>query len=251
MNRPLWTLNDVCLAGTSRFRLQGITTDIPSGVTAVAGDSGAGKSSLLNLLVRFETPTQGQIICHSGPAAGQLPIYWLPPGDGLWSHLSVRQHLETVHPPVADAATTIDRLLSGFELLELAKTRPDELSQGERSRLAMARALASRARVLVLDEPLVHISLARQEDYWRLVRDCCREFEMSVVMATHDLEVIAREATHLLLLEQGQVIYAGPLAVPMVPLASKGASVLLKKILSYREEHSKTLLSVKQNSPAG
>lgn len=251
MQPLLWTLQDVCLNGTSRFRLQSITTDIASGVTAVVGDSGAGKSSLLNVLVRFELPSRGKIVCHGVPDARQLPIYWLPPGDGLWSHLTLRQHLETVSPRGAEVSATIDRIISGLDLQGLVKSRPDELSQGERSRLAMARALASRARILVLDEPLVHISLARQTAYWDLVRDLCQEFEMSLVMATHDIDVIARESDRLLLLEQGRLAYSGPLASPHSPLASTAATVLLQKIVSCRQEHLKTRLPVKQNSSAG
>src|SRR5262245_19146916 len=108
MHPSLWTLKNVTLRSTHRPRLDAVSCEIQTGVTAVVGDSGAGKSSLLNLLVGFERPDQGEIICHCAATRGQLGVYWLPPGDGLWSHLSVQQHLEIVRTPGADAGSMID-----------------------------------------------------------------------------------------------------------------------------------------------
>ena len=207
----LWTLRNVTLNGRHRPRLQSVSTEIRSGVTAVVGDSGAGKSSLLNLLVGFERPDAGELECHYTPNAGQLAVYWLPPGDGLWGHLTVREHLEVVRPGPGPKTTSsmIDQLLQEFDLEPLQRARPDDLSQGERARLAMTRALASQAAVLVLDEPLIHTSLLRQPAYWAATRKFCAQLAISLVFASHDWETVAREADNLIQLDSGVVKYSG------------------------------------------
>lgn len=251
MPATLWTLNNVTLTGRQRPRLRGISAQIPAGVTAVVGDSGAGKSSLLNLLVGFEQPHAGEIKCGYTPAAGQLNVYWLPPGDGLWSHVTVRQHLEIVQPSAAETPALIDQLLSQFELASLQQARPDDLSQGERARLAIARALASRAAVLVMDEPLVHTSILRQPQYWQLVRDFCSRNGTSLVIASHDLEVISREADHLLILDGGHLVYSGPLERPSTPISNRVAAEMLDRICGNREQEPKTERLFKQNTGLG
>src|SRR5687768_310155 len=128
---PLWTLDDVTLAPA---RLRGIWLQISRGVTAVLGWSGAGKTSLLNLLVGFEKPSSGSIH-FSNPGT---ELMWVPQNGGLWPHCTVREHLALVRP---DSDSTI--LLDTFDLRHREAARPDELSQGERSRLSIARALHS------------------------------------------------------------------------------------------------------------
>jgi ABC-type multidrug transport system ATPase subunit len=247
----LWSLKNVTLNGRQRPRLKSISTEILAGVTAVIGDSGAGKSSLLNLLVGFERPDAGEVVCRYTQAAGQLPVYWLPPGDGLWSHLTVRQHLEVTHPATADCGVFLDKLLSQFDLDDLQRTRPDDLSQGERARLTMARALASRAAVLVLDEPLVHTSMLRQPLYWEVVRDHCSQYAISLVMASHNLETVAHEADHVLILDSGNLAYSGPPTGQPLPVFNLVAAEMLERISQTRRQEPKTERLFKQNPGLG
>lgn len=202
----LWTLNDVSLAGRQSPRLDRVTFQIAPGVTAIIGQSGAGKTSLLNLLVNFEQPDQGRIAFDESSAA--LPVYWSPPTYGLWPHLSVREHLSTVMDGPNDTFE-IDGLLSAFDLTRCANARPGSLSLGEQSRLSVARALASGARVLVMDEPLAHVDPARFGAYWDAIREHCAANETSLVFATHSPEVVLREANHVVCLADGKVAYAG------------------------------------------
>lgn len=240
MSVPLWTLRNVTLRGLRRPRLVDISCEIRSGVTAVVGSSGAGKSSLLNLLVGFERPDEGRIDCHYVAARGQLGVYWLPPGDGLWSHLTVQQHLETVCSRTADASSMIDLLLRNFDLDPFREARPGHLSQGERARLAMARALASQAKVLVLDEPLVHTSILKQPTYWQIVRNLAAQQDISLVIASHDLETVAREAEQVLILDAGRVSYSGRVDTEPVLRPAGEAGELLNRILTHRHQSAKT-----------
>jgi iron(III) transport system ATP-binding protein len=206
----LWSLESVSLSGRRLPRLDRVSLEISAGVTAVLGQSGVGKTSLLNVLVGFERPTTGRVTFQASTLAGELPFFWVPPQHGLWSHLSVRDHLTTVlSTNTNDQTMVVDDLLRMFDLLELADTRPGSLSLGERSRLNVVRALASKAQILVMDEPLAHVDSSRSGRYWKAIREHCAEHGTSIVMASHSPEVVLREASRVVCLEAGRVTYSG------------------------------------------
>jgi iron(III) transport system ATP-binding protein len=195
---PLWTLSHICLGPA---RLDGISLTIESGVTAVVGWSGAGKTSLLNVLVGFEKPERG---IFDGPKS----LYWSPQNHGLWPQCTTREHLQLVH--ASDAR--IDELLGAFDLAERAMARPCELSEGERSRLSVARALAAPAKILVLDEPLAHVDPSRLNRYWAVIRQSVRTDGRSLVFSTHVPEAALSESQNVICLQGGRVLHAGPTA---------------------------------------
>lgn len=208
----LWKLDAVSLSGRQRPRLDRLTCEIPNGTTAVMGPSGAGKTSLLNVLVGFERPDGGRIerteAATDEAGCSRLPVYWSPPDDGLWSHLTVRRHLEVV----AAQPMAVGGLLEEFDLAALAERSPAGLSEGERSRLSAARALASGAAVLVLDEPLVHVDAPRAAACWDALRRRCRAQGTSLVFASHDAVTVMREAGQVLCLDQGRLLWQGAVA---------------------------------------
>lgn len=207
----IWSLDSVTLSGRRTPRLQAVTLAIESGITAVLGQSGAGKTSLLNLLVNFERPTAGTVKFHGPSPTDEIPYFWAPPQHGLWPHLTVREHLTTVSPESSDKAKSCaDALLAKFDLADLANAKPGTLSLGERSRLNVARALCSGARILVLDEPLSHVDSARLGKYWDAVREECDAMGSSLVFATHSPETVLREAERVICLTAGKVVYTGP-----------------------------------------
>ena len=207
--RWIWQLEGVRHAGLDRARLEGITLEIRDGVTAVMGPSGAGKTSLLNLLVGFEEPAAGRLSFRRPEQSG-APLFWSPPDHGLWPHMSVEEHLRAVAPAEPDGADASTRdLLAAFDLVECGDLRPERLSQGQCSRLSVARALASGATLLVLDEPLVHVDRARARSYWRWIRDHLRRRAASLVFATHDPETVLAEAQRVICLDGGRLRYDG------------------------------------------
>ncbi len=225
--RPLFGLDGVTVRGSGRDRLQRVTLRIGSGVTAILGNSGAGKTSLLNVLADFEQPDTGSRTL-SAPLAGglksggagpaRLPLFWVPQGGGLWPHLTVRQHVTGMIGPGLRAVPvgnsdlcgiSADELLAVFDLAERWHALPAELSQGERSRLAVARALASGARVLLLDEPLAHVDVERRSTYWRLMRRVFQETGTSVVFASHEPDTVIRESSRVICLSEGRVVFEG------------------------------------------
>lgn len=201
MNTGLWNLERVDLPPA---RLREVTLTILPGCTAVMGCSGSGKTSLLNLLVDFEQPRSGRIT-HPDRVKQGLTLFWVPPSDGLWPHLSVLGHFETVGSNRSESLS----LLEQFELGGVIDSKPETLSQGERSRLAVALGMACRAQILIMDEPLLGIDDLAARRYWKLLGDYCRSHNVSLIFASHDPEVVIREADHLICLDRGAIAYTG------------------------------------------
>ena len=255
----MFTVNHVTLRGTGRPRLNDVSLTISDRRTAVMGYSGAGKTSLLNLLAGFELPDRGTIslapptlaesastsplqsppedasvfvgrpfqavdaakkvesrrpvkgVLHSfeaslGPAAGRIPLFWVPQNGGLWPHLSAEQHVLSVNK----SKELADEILSSLDLDHRKGAFPDELSQGERSRLALARALASNAEVLLMDEPLSHVDPVRKPGYWNVVAVLIERSSSSIVFTSHEPETVLRRSDSVICLHEGAVVYQGP-----------------------------------------
>ena len=194
----LWQLDAV---SRGPARLRDVSLSIQRGVTAVVGWSGAGKTSLLNLLVGFESPEHGAI-------AGAPRVAWVPQNGGLWSHCTAREHLEIAR----GSREGIDSLLAAFDLAEKHDARPHEMSEGEQSRLAVARALAMPADALVMDEPLVHVDPARAGKYWRSIREHVAATSASLIFSTHVPETALGEAGRAICLREGRVLHEGSVA---------------------------------------
>ena len=193
--RPLWQLDRVSLGAA---RLSEVSLEIPAGVTAVIGWSGAGKTSLLNLLAGFEKPDSGAI-------SGAPAVAWVPHNAGLWPHCTAREHLALAQGHERD----IEMLLNAFDFGGRTDARPHELSQGEQSRLAVARALVMNFEVLIMDEPLAHVDPARSGKYWRVIRETLATRGASLVFSTHSPEMVLGEAERVICLEEGRAIHLG------------------------------------------
>lgn len=214
MRGPVWQLDDVCLGRGKKPRLAGISVQIRPGVTAVLGPSGAGKSSLLSLLAGFERPSSGKLT-FSRPAefsptagAGALPLFWSPQDQGLWPDRTARDHLELVRPDVPRSGLSVDDWLERLQLQSVSDVFPYRLSQGERSRLSLARALASEAACLVLDEPLAHIDPMSAPACLDLTAAHAARSH-AVVFSTHDPLSVLRIADRVVCLSDSHCVFSG------------------------------------------
>jgi ABC-type multidrug transport system ATPase subunit/DNA-binding beta-propeller fold protein YncE len=205
MKNTLWQLEGVGLGK----RLRGITLRIEPGVTAVLGHSGAGKTSLLNLLVGFEKPDAGKLTAEINCGTHRIPFFWVPADGGLWPHLTVAEHIAAVTEKEAGQEPGINRWLNDFDLTHRRDSRPDTLSAGEQSRLSVARALAAGAAVLVMDEPLEHVDPSRVGKYWQIIRQHLAEKNPSFVFATHSPRPVLAEARRVICLRDGCAHYDG------------------------------------------
>jgi len=182
-----------------RLDLPPITLEAPR--IALLGPSGAGKTSLLNVLAGYERPRHCQI--PSPP----VPTGWIPATLGLWPRSSALAHIADVLPAADRHATALSWLVR-FGLAPQADSRPGDLSQGQATRLALARALACQPRLLLLDEPLAHVDAAARPALWDLVLELAASTSCQLIFATHE-PALALAADLALCLHDGQLTFSG------------------------------------------
>lgn len=209
MSELLWKIQDVKLEGLSGLRLDRISLQIEKGVTAILGESGAGKSSFINLLTGFEKPSGGELEFLHVNQPDRLPLFWVPQDDGLWPQLTVMEHLKAVAFNRQESLGLMLNMLLQFGLSDLRDRKPEFLSQGERSRLSVVRALLSQAEVIVMDEPLAHVDYRSSLKYWECIQRYLEDYGSSLVFASHSSETVLRESEFCCCLEKGSVVYQG------------------------------------------
>lgn len=196
-----------------------------AGVTALFGPSGAGKTTIVNMIAGLVTPDRGSIrlndtVLFDAAAGINVPphrrgIGYVFQEGRLFPHLSVRQNLDygrrmSGHPPDADQFYRIVTLLDLGRLLD---RRPRLLSGGERQRIAVGRALLMRPRLLLLDEPLASLDAGHKREilpYLVRLRD---DSGVPMVYVSHTSAELRRIATEVVWLDAGRVVAAGGLEV--------------------------------------
>ena len=166
--------------------LRGITFGIRAGETVgLMGRNGMGKSTLIRAMMGLVPPTQGRILVDGRDATGtpthrmaaDAGIAYVPEGRGIFASLSVLENIEVAARPRRDGANqwTRDRVLELFpRLTQRIRNQGDQLSGGEQQMLAIARALATNPRLLILDEATEGLAPLIRDEIWRtigLVRD--------------------------------------------------------------------------------
>ena len=216
--QPVFRIRNLSVRIKGKTLLEIDALDIPAGGTAVIGPNGAGKSTLLRALIG--QAGQGEITLLGEAAAPQIRT-----GKAAWVGQHGRYNMPmTVREYIALAAFVqkgrlnhewADELLNYFDLAALAEKRIGRLSGGEQQRANIIRALLQNARVLLLDEPCNHLDIRHQHRLMQyLVRHKSRA---SSVMVLHDLNLAARYAEHIVLMDKGKIIAAGDAAAVMRP----------------------------------
>jgi len=193
------------------------------GITAVFGPSGAGKTTLVNAIAGLIAPDHGRIAIDGTVLFDSERRINLPPHrreigyifqEGrLFPHLSVSHNLDygrRMRGLPADAKQ-LERIVGLLDIGHLLERRPGKLSGGERQRVAIGRALLTRPRLLLLDEPLASLDAARKREilpYLERMRD---EFGVPMVYVSHQAAELRRIATAVVRLEAGRVAAAGGL----------------------------------------
>jgi molybdate transport system ATP-binding protein len=191
------------------------------GVTALFGPSGAGKTTLVNMIAGLITPDRGSIalddtVLFDSATGIDVPPYRRHVGyvfqEGrLFPHLNVRQNLDygrrmSRHSRDAAAFSRIVQLLNIDSLLD---RRPRTLSGGERQRVAIGRALLIRPRLLLLDEPLASLDAARKHEilpYLVRLRDAAH---VPMIYVSHTGPELREIATNVVRLDAGRVVASG------------------------------------------
>ncbi len=206
------------------FALEASFTAPTPGVIALFGRSGSGKTTLINMIAGLVAPDSGEIRLGDeiltdtragvNVAVERRRVGYVFQDARLFPHLGIAANLRYGEKRARGAPRLIDFdevvVLLGLEAL-LAR-RPRHLSGGERQRVALGRALLAQPRLLLLDEPLASIDVARREEvlpYLERLRD---RLAIPMVYVSHQFEEVLRLATHMVLLEAGKVVAKGSVA---------------------------------------
>ncbi len=163
---------------------------------AIMGPSGAGKSTLLGLIAGFLTPAGGRVLWNDLDLAkvlpGERPISILFQDQNLFPHLTIRQNLSLgVRPDLRlspEDRARVEKALQRVGLDDFGHRRPAQLSGGQASRAALARALLRARPILLLDEPFAALGPALRTEMLALVKDVATETSALILMVTHDPE---------------------------------------------------------------
>lgn len=191
------------------------------GVTAIFGPSGSGKSSLLRLIAGFERPGQGVIRLGNETWADTDQRLFVPPhrrgvgtvfqGGQLLPHLSVQANLAYADKRAHGLSRgyRLEDVVDAFDLAPLLGQKPSTLSGGERQRAALAQAVLTRPRLLLLDEPLSALDQNRKLEILPYLGRLQEQFNLAMIYVSHDMSEIMHIADHILVMENGQSVAFG------------------------------------------
>jgi putrescine transport system ATP-binding protein len=191
-----------------------LSLDIRSGeFFALLGPSGCGKTTLLRMLAGFETPDAGRIVLNGKDIARvlphQRPVNMMFQNYALFPHLSVRDNiafgLKRANMPRREIASRVAEMVALVKLEGLEKRRPDQLSGGQKQRVALARSLARRPQVLLLDEPLAALDKKLRESTQAELIQLQRRLGMTFVIVTHDQEEAMTMADRIGVMDTGRL----------------------------------------------
>jgi putative ABC transport system ATP-binding protein len=197
-----------------------ITLDFQEGEFAViVGPSGSGKTTLLNLLGGLDTPSSGQILVD-GVDLSMLKssalidfrmknIGFVFQSYNLIPVLTAGENIEFIMSlqkwPKTERRERTEELMNAIGLADRENSRPAKLSGGQQQRVAVARALASRPKFILADEPTANLDTKSAEALLDIMEKLNREEEMTFIFSTHDVRVMNR-ARRVITLEDGKVI---------------------------------------------
>ncbi len=195
--------------------------EAPPGITILFGASGAGKTTILHCIAGLQNPNEGSIGIGAARLFDSRTGIDLPPNRrrvgylfqtlALFPHMSVEQN---VHYGLATLSADeregrVSEVLNSFHIADLARRRPGEISGGERQRVALARTLVTRPRVLLLDEPLSALDTVTKARIVEDLRAWNQRFHIPILYVTHDRSEVFALAEQMLVLNQGRIIAQG------------------------------------------
>ena len=244
---------------SARFRAE-------SGLTALFGRSGAGKTSLVNLIAGLLRPDRGRIAVDGEVLADVEQRVFVPPHRRrigyvfqearLLPHFSVRQNLlyGAWFTPRGERTSSFEHVIELLGLEALLDRRPAGLSGGEKQRVALGRALLVSPRLLLMDEPLASLDAPRKDEILPYIERLRDEVRIPIVYVSHSVPEVARLATTMVLLSDGRVEAVGPVSsimsrLDLFPLTGRyeAGAVIEGRVAAHDDAARLTIL----RSPAG
>ena len=229
-----------------------VDLDLPGrGVTALFGHSGSGKTTLLRCIAGLQRAPNGFLEvkgevwqdAESFMLTHKRPLGYVFQEASLFPHLSAGGNLEygrkRSREPLDRAA--LDHVVDLLGIGPLLDRRPDQLSGGERQRVGIARALAVKPRLLLMDEPLAALDLARKEEILPYLERLHDELDIPVLYVSHAPDEVARLADHIVVMQGGRAVASGPLTDTLARLdlpirLGEDAGVVLDAVVAARDE---------------
>jgi len=247
----------------ARFKLDwpGFTLDVDldlpaRGVTALFGHSGSGKTTLLRCIAGLERAPLGRLTVNGEvwqadeskrkPGGHWLPTHQRPLGyvfqeASLFPHLTVMGNLRYgLKRSTGAAQVSLENAVELLGIGHLLERKPDGLSGGERQRVSMARALALCPRLLLMDEPLAALDMKRKQEILPYLERLHRELDIPVLYVSHSPDEVARLADHIVVMDGGRSVAAGPLKDTLARLdlpihLGEDAGVVLDAVVTERD----------------
>ncbi|MDW6094127.1 molybdenum ABC transporter ATP-binding protein [Vibrio rhizosphaerae] len=198
-----------------------------SGITVLFGPSGSGKTTCLRAIAGLETPEKGWLrvgdeVWQCSEQGVFLPTYRREIGyvfqeAGLFPHLSVQQNLEYGYRriPVSKRRISVDSICHFIGVSHLLERSVHQLSGGEKQRIAIARALLTCPKLLLMDEPLSALDVKLKSEILPYLEKIHQELSIPVIYVTHSVRELARLADHVVLFQNGRVVVSDQAEVVM------------------------------------
>lgn len=239
-----------------------LALELPSkGVTVLFGPSGSGKTTVLRCVAGLER-AEGVVALGKHVWQDDITAQWVPTWKrdlgyvfqeaSLFEHLTVRENLNygirRAGKPEGEAALKAASVLLGIE--HLASRNTSSLSGGERQRVAIARALATQPQLLLLDEPLASLDIARRQEILPWLEKLHRELSIPVLYVTHSMEELTRLADYVVMLKNGQVSAQGTVGEVLsdsafaLDLGADAGAVLTGRVMEHDSRYHLTGIDV-------
>ena len=195
-----------------------VSLDIAKGeIFALLGSSGCGKTTLLRMLAGFDTPTAGSIVLDGQDLAGMPPYrspmnmmfqsYALFPHMTVWDNVAFGPRRSGMNK--TEVAARVDEMLKLVQLVKFAQRKPHQLSGGQQQRVALARSLAKKPQLLLLDEPLGALDKKLREETQIELVNIIEQVGVTCVMVTHDQEEAMTMASRIAVMSEGRFLQVG------------------------------------------
>ncbi|MGR6838280.1 molybdenum ABC transporter ATP-binding protein ModC [Aliivibrio wodanis] len=243
-----------------------VQLSLPStGISAIFGRSGAGKSSLANLISGLASPDSGRITLNSSVLFDSNSNISMPPelrhigyvfqDARLFPHYKVEGNL--LYGCNGKRTARFDDVVRLLDIESLLQRFPHSLSGGEKQRVAIGRAILSEPTLLIMDEPLASLDLPRKHEVMPYLEKLAKEIKTPIIYVSHSLDEILRLADHMVLLNEGKVsltgditsVWSSPLMRPWLN-ASEHSVLLEGTITEHHSDHPMTLVTL-NNSQQG
>jgi NitT/TauT family transport system ATP-binding protein len=230
-------------SGESIEALRGLTLSVRRGeFVCVLGPSGHGKSTMLNLIAGFVSPTAGEVLAGGKAVRGAGPdrgVVFQRDTLFLWRRVAdnVAFGLESRGVPKAERDRVVERYLELTGLERFARAWPQQLSGGMRRRVALATVFANEPEILLMDEPFVALDYWRRAALHEVLLDLWERSGCTVFFITHDIDEAVALGDRVVVVVDGTIAFSREVALPRpraaAELASEEATDLRMAVLSH------------------